>query len=89
MRRQKANEELKIGCGLIDCAGCGHWIDSPENFPKGYPKDKMLCCSCTYAYYWAKGIPREAMGGYARNPAFCRAKWMKYGERIEKVMRIQ
>lgn len=87
------NAEVGKGLGLINCAGCGHWIDSPENFPKGYPKEKMLCCACTYAYYWAKGMDSDVigrtLGSYARTVSFCKSRWIVNGDKIEKAMRIQ
>ena len=91
--RERLNAEIIQACGFKPCAGCGSWIDSPENFPKGYPKERMLCCGCTYAYHWAKGVYIRVIGRnlglYARNPTFCKSKWDKYGEKIEKAMRIQ
>jgi len=87
------NAEVGKGLGLTNCAGCGHFIDAPENFPKGFPKERMLCCGCTFAYYWAKGMDTDNvgrnLGGYARNPSFCNSKWIKFGDKIEKAMRIQ
>ncbi len=33
------------------CVICGEEIET-ENFPKGYPKEWMMCCPCTDYWIW-------------------------------------
>ena len=78
------------------CVGCvRNKVIHLDNFPDDYPKDMMMCCACTWSYYHHLGIPKPIEADIIRASSLYHLKgfleewWNRFGDNIEKVMRIQ
>lgn len=73
---------------LPACIACARQLTHGNNFPKGYPEDKMLCCRCLGAYYWYLRLP-PPKGLPPYQESFYEKHWCNHGNKISQTMRIQ